>query len=105
MVTRNDYPQSEARTEWHRVVRQSARGVEREDRKSVVEGKSVDLGGRRIIKKNFFQAEDGIRDIKISDWSSDVCSSDLSAMYVFWHGVESNVVAAEIGRASCRERV
>ena len=22
----------------------------------------VDLGGRRIIKKNFFQAEDGIRD-------------------------------------------
>ena len=36
------------------------------DRKSVVQGKSVaycvDLGGRRIIKKNFFQAEDGIRD-------------------------------------------
>ena len=24
--------------------------------------KSVDLGGRRIIKKKFFQAEDGIRD-------------------------------------------
>ena len=41
-------------------------------------GKSVDLGGRRIIKKSFFQAEDGIRDIKISDWSSDVCSSDLT---------------------------
>ena len=40
-------------------------------------GKSVDLGGRRIIKKNFFQAEDGIRDISRSDWSSDVCSSDL----------------------------
>ena len=41
-------------------------------------GKSVDLGGRRIIKKkNFFQAEDGIRDIRLSDWSSDVCSSDL----------------------------
>ena len=33
----------------------------------------VDLGGRRIIKKNFFQAEDGIRD-PASDWSSDVCS-------------------------------
>ena len=33
------------------------------DRKSVVQGKSVDLGGRRIIKKIFFfQAEDGIRD-------------------------------------------
>ena len=26
------------------------------------DGESVDLGGRRIIKKNFFQAEDGIRD-------------------------------------------
>ena len=24
----------------------------------------VDLGGRRIIKKKFFQAEDGIRDIE-----------------------------------------
>ena len=47
------------------------------DRKSVVQGKSVDLGGRRIIKKKFFQAEDGIRDIKIRDWSSDGCSSDL----------------------------
>ena len=39
---------------------------ELEDRKSVVQGKSVcsgvDLGGRRIIKKSFFQAEDGIRD-------------------------------------------
>ena len=38
------------------------------DRKSVVQGKSVapsvDLGGRRIIKKSFFQAEDGIRDVK-----------------------------------------
>ena len=40
-------------------------------------GKSVDLGGRRIIKKTFFQAEDGIRDIIAGDWSSDVCSSDL----------------------------
>lgn len=32
----------------------------------------VDLGGRRII-----QAEDGIRDVVLGDWSSDVCSSDL----------------------------
>lgn len=32
----------------------------------------VDLGGRRII-----QAEDGIRDSDLRDWSSDVCSSDL----------------------------
>ena len=44
-------------------------------------GKSVDLGGRRIIKKTFFQAEDGIRDIIAGDWSSDVCSSDLSPSY------------------------
>ena len=45
-------------------------------------GKSVDLGGRRIIKKKFFQAEDGIRDIAISDWSSDVCSSDLISIHL-----------------------
>ena len=45
------------------------------------QGKSVDLGGRRIIKKkHFFQAEDGIRDIPKGDWSSDVCSSDLTQM-------------------------
>ena len=37
------------------------------DRKSVVQGKSVDLGGRRIIKKiSFFQAEDGIRDWSVT---------------------------------------
>lgn len=36
---------------------------------------SVDLGGRRII-----QAEDGIRDVRLCDWSSDVCSSDLGRM-------------------------
>ena len=29
------------------------------------------------LKKLFFQAEDGIRDIRVGDWSSDVCSSDL----------------------------
>src|SRR3546814_281676 len=29
----------------------------------------------------FFQAEDGIRD-RISDWSSDVCSSDLDGFFV-----------------------
>ena len=42
------------------------RGQKEIDRKSVVQGKSVqqgvDIGGRRIIKKIFFQAEDGIRD-------------------------------------------
>ena len=32
----------------------------------------VDLGGRRIIKKNFFQAEDGIRDHRESRGLGDV---------------------------------
>ena len=30
------------------------------------------------LKKFFFQAEDGIRDMSVRDWSSDVCSSDLN---------------------------
>src|SRR3712207_9029636 len=37
------------RTNW--TIRRSS--VDRGDRKSVVEGKSVDLGGRRIIKKKY----------------------------------------------------
>ena len=37
------------------------------------EGLGVDLGGRRIIKKkNFFQAEDGIRDVERSRGLGDV---------------------------------
>ena len=32
----------------------------------------VDLGGRRIIKKSFFQAEDGIRDAQLSRGLGDV---------------------------------
>ena len=32
----------------------------------------VDLGGRRIIKKSFFQAEDGIRDPDMSRGLGDV---------------------------------
>ena len=32
----------------------------------------VDLGGRRIIKKIFFQAEDGIRDLRMSRGLGDV---------------------------------
>ena len=32
----------------------------------------VDLGGRRIIKKKFFQAEDGIRDLVRSRGLGDV---------------------------------
>ena len=33
-----------------------------EERRVGKDADSVDLGGRRIIKKKFFQAEDGIRD-------------------------------------------
>ena len=33
---------------------------------------------RHTERVGFFQAEDGIRDISIGNWSSDVCSSDLS---------------------------
>ena len=36
------------------------------------EARSVDLGGRRIIKKKFFQAEDGIRDSSTSRGLGDV---------------------------------
>ena len=36
----------------------------------------VDLGGRRIIKKIFFKQKTAYA-IDVSDWSSDVCSSDL----------------------------
>ena len=32
----------------------------------------VDLGGRRIIKKSFFQEEDGIRDVERSRGLGDV---------------------------------
>ena len=34
-----------------KYVKKKVRGVTQSDRKSVVQGKSVDLGGRRIIKK------------------------------------------------------
>src|SRR3546814_6622636 len=62
-------------------------------------------------------------EMRISDWSSDVCSSDLRTLYAhaavlevavvglvddYWtQAVTAFVVArpGEIGRASCRERV
>ena len=44
----------------HNLTKEDARSEERRVGKSVAY--CVDLGGRRIIKKNFFQAEDGIRD-------------------------------------------
>ena len=37
----------------------------------------VDLGGRRIIKKSFFQAEDGIRDFCLSRGLGDVYKRQL----------------------------
>ena len=37
----------------------------------------VDLGGRRIIKKKIFFKQKTAYEILRSDWSSDVCSSDL----------------------------
>ena len=41
------------------------------------DGESVDLGGRRIIKKIFFQAEDGIRDLVRSRGLGDVYKRQL----------------------------
>ena len=38
----------------------------------------VDLGGRRIIKKKFFQAEDGIRDFCLSRGLGDVYKRQVS---------------------------
>ena len=38
----------------------------------------VDLGGRRIIKKIFFQSEDGIRDVERSRGLGDVYKRQVS---------------------------
>ena len=43
------------------------------------EGLGVDLGGRRIIKKTFFQAEDGIRDLVRSRGLGDVYKRQMRA--------------------------
>ena len=40
----------------------------------------VDLGGRRLIKKNFFQAEDGIRDRLKCLVGSEMCIRDRSVL-------------------------
>src|SRR3546814_8307155 len=70
----------------------------------------------------FFFKQKTAYEMRISDWSSDVCSSDLSAAIVTGIGeFAADVYAplnrvgdtnnpkwsdgAEIGRASCRERV
>ena len=41
----------------------------------------VDLGGRRIIKKKFFQAEDGIRDFCLSRGLGDVYKRQIFSSY------------------------
>src|SRR3546814_9008147 len=81
----------------------------------------------------FFFKQKTAYELRISDWSSDVCSSDLRAVVVVGlakcrdafgradaggHRERTNIImqpagrrrdevgeAAEIGRASCRERV
>ena len=45
------------------------------------EGLGVDLGGRRIIKKNFFQAEDGIRDCLLSRGLGDVYKRQVPVQF------------------------
>ena len=55
-------------------------------KKSVV--RCVDLGGRRIIKKKIFFKQKTAYEMEMSDWSSDVCSSDLTNVhYLQEHGV------------------
>src|SRR3546814_6293184 len=53
-------------------------------------------------------------EMRISDWSSDVCSSDLAHVFTFSSGEKGNAPcfdcsqvarAFKIGRASCRDRV
>src|SRR3546814_1731475 len=69
----------------------------------------------------FFFKQKTAYEMRISDWSSDVCSSDLLAAIHARHGyailLDGHSIAAEvprffegrlpdqIGRASCRERV
>src|SRR3546814_5552511 len=76
-----------------------------------------------IIVFFFFFKQKTAYDMRISDWSSDVCSSDLRTLVlrparphrrrqmprvVTWASprtVKLRCAANEIGRASCRERV
>src|SRR3546814_3236810 len=68
----------------------------------------------------FFFKQKTAYEMRISDWSSDVCSSDLrqiaaedkhvnavelGAVYEFLEANVRAVEVREIGRASCRERV
>src|SRR3546814_8378515 len=71
----------------------------------------------------FFFKQKTAYEMRISDWSSDVCSSDLSPDFHFWihlppehlhslqraeepyHPSRRLCDCEQIGRASCRERV
>src|SRR3546814_8339284 len=84
-----------------------------------------------LICSVFFFKQKTVYEMRISDWSSDVCSSDLPHLHLFVDDAARNIVGHEavdldtavhragmhdqrirprhlqlqIGRASCRERV
>src|SRR3546814_3866383 len=78
---------------------------------------SVDFFGLFFIV--FFFKQKTAYEMRISDWSSDVCSSDLARQHVPQpidtrfegaldaspHVAEERLHLRQIGRASCRERV
>src|SRR3546814_1551481 len=86
---------------------------------------SVGLTGcRNVVWRSifFFFKQKTAYELRISDWSSDVCSSDLPAhrgeevtaevidgpQSLIWSEAENRLHAqksVQIGRASCRERV
>src|ERR1035441_284346 len=74
-------PRTSATPQRSNRLRRRCRSIRlRVDRKSVVEGKRGDLGGRPIIKKKHLALPFSSRRRHtrcLSDWSSDVCSSDL----------------------------
>ena len=53
---------------------------------------SVDLGGRRIIKKKFFQAEDGIRDPRESRGLGDVYKRQIKHIGFYCYGCRGCVI-------------
>ena len=85
------------------------------------EGSGLLMAFKRHSSNFFFFKQKTAYEIKECDWSSDVCSSDLSVSFcqaskVLTTEVDKSVAvnahlngvaskAVEIGRASCRERV
>src|SRR3546814_7663572 len=92
---------------------------------------SVNGTGCRILLYDvsfFFFKQKTAYEMRISDWSSDVCSSDLFIDEIRWNGkrftdltakpitvlfklyswdrlLQEGIAGRKIGRASCRERV